>query len=140
MSRWLRLALGWHSWIREKNKKQRNKTGASLHDFVVFTIIRNFHASIVSSAELPQSQEFKRSIIATFEERCVYSSFLRVLSQSLVRFIKTHKKIVLCWRRKRKATKRQEKTLFCEYLQNKQIDVAKVFEINEGDIEFGRRV
>lgn len=53
---------------REKNK-QRNKTGASLHDFVVFTINRNFHASIVCSAELPESREFKRSIRAAFEER-----------------------------------------------------------------------
>ena len=43
---------------------QRNKTRASLHDFVVLNINRKFYALIASSAELPESREFKSSVTA----------------------------------------------------------------------------
>ena len=41
--------------------KQCNKIRASLHDFVVLNINRNFCALIASSAELPRAREFKSS-------------------------------------------------------------------------------
>ena len=46
---------------REINK-QRNKTRASLHDFVVLNFNRKFYASIARSAQLPESREFKSSM------------------------------------------------------------------------------
>ena len=44
--------------------KQRNKTRASLHEFAVLNIRRKFYALIASSAELPESREFKSSMTA----------------------------------------------------------------------------
>ena len=38
---------------------------ASLHDFVVLNINRNFYASFARSADLPESREFKSSMTAT---------------------------------------------------------------------------
>ena len=40
-------------YIKTK-KKQRNKTGASLHDFVVLNINRNFYPLIAISVEFPK--------------------------------------------------------------------------------------
>ena len=61
---------------KKETNKQRNKTRASLHDFV---------ASIASSSELPESREFKSSMTATLFMQnlklCVYSAFRLVLSQ-----------------------------------------------------------
>ena len=44
--------------------KQRSKTRASLHDFVVLNIKRKFYALVASSAELPESREIKSSMTA----------------------------------------------------------------------------
>ena len=46
-------------------KKHRNKTRASLHDFVVRNINRKFYASIARSVDLQESREFKSSMTAT---------------------------------------------------------------------------
>ena len=45
--------------------KQRNKTRASLHDFVVLNFNRKSYTSIARSAELPESREFKSSMTPT---------------------------------------------------------------------------
>ena len=50
---------------KKEANKQSNKTRASLRDFVVLNNNRNFYASVVSSAELPESREFKSSLRAT---------------------------------------------------------------------------
>ena len=51
---------------KKEASKQSNKTRASLRDFVVLNINRNFYASVmVSSAELPESRAFKSSMRAT---------------------------------------------------------------------------
>ena len=65
---------------REINK-QRNKTRASLHDFVVLNMNRKFYASIARSADLPESREFKSSMTATlFIENLETVPVLRVSS------------------------------------------------------------
>ena len=46
---------------KKEMDKQRNKTRASSHDFVFLNINRKFYALIASSAELPESREFKSS-------------------------------------------------------------------------------
>ena len=65
-----------------------------------------------------------------------------MLSQGLIQF-KAHKNKWLC-KAKKKKWQRDKRKQFCanacEYLRNKQVEVAKVFENTEDCIEFGRRV
>ena len=62
---WFSLAEIVKYMKKKDTNKQRSKTRASLHDFVVLNINRNLYASIASSQELPESREFKNSMRAT---------------------------------------------------------------------------
>ena len=85
VSRWLKPTLVWqtllNTWKKREINKQRNKTRATLHDFVVLNFNRKSYASIVRSAQLPESREFKSSMTpALFMQNLKTVPVLRVSS------------------------------------------------------------
>ena len=110
--------------------KQRNKTRASLHDFVVLNMNRKFYALIASSAELPEEFKDTNSVHTNFENYACTPVFFLCYPKAY-----NSLKPIKNGYAKSKTKGAQKGNTFvqcaCEYLRNKLVEVAKVFEFTK---------